>query len=154
MSKASLYLLLAFSACTDASLYGKNYTPNQPNRISFEGNLCTDDPGAIAFPQKTLIVMDGTGALAEGDPAGKRVDTLRAFIGRHRGPNQAVSILLMGNSARPLTTGFTSDQQTIENVMMTILTALLTHCRQTLDRAWSTEFVGEVWFRKIAKCVE
>ena len=75
-------LLLVATACTDAHLYGKDYVPNQANRISFEGNLCTDDPGAIAFPQKTLIVMDGTGALAEADPAGKRVAALKAFIGR------------------------------------------------------------------------
>jgi hypothetical protein len=114
MKSLGFCLFLALAACTDASLYGKNYTPSRPDRISFEGNLCTDDPGAVAFPQKTLIVMDGTGALAEGDPAGKRVDTLRAFIGRHRGPSQAVSILLMGASARPLTVGFTSDQLVID----------------------------------------
>jgi hypothetical protein len=114
VSRAPLCLLLVCAACTEASLYGKNYTPNQADRISFEGNLCTDDPGAIAFPQKTLIVMDGTGALAESDPAGKRVDTLRAFIGRHRGPSQAVSLLLMGATARPLITGFTSDQLIID----------------------------------------
>ena len=133
MTKAALPFLLAFAACTDASLYGKNYTPNQPNRISFEGNLCTDDPGAIAFPQKTLIVMDGTGALAEGDPAGKRVDTLRAFIGRHRGPNQAVSLLLMGASARPLITGFTSDQQTIDTALETLASATGQAQRNYLD---------------------
>lgn len=117
MNKAYLLPVLALAACTDASLYGNNYTPNQADRISFEGNLCTDDPGAIAFPQKTLVVMDGTGALAEADPAGKRVDTLRAFIGRHRGPNQAVSIVLMGASARPLITGFSSDAQVIDNAI-------------------------------------
>jgi hypothetical protein len=133
MSKAGLGLLLALTACTDASLYGKNYTPNQPNRISFEGNLCTDDPGAIAFPQKTLIVMDGTGALADSDPAGKRVDNLRAFIGRHRGPNQAVSILLMGASSRPLITGFTSDQQTIDTALETLAAATGQAQRNYLD---------------------
>jgi hypothetical protein len=133
VSKAALCLLLAGAACTDASLYGKDYTPNQPNRISFEGNLCTDDPGAIAFPQKTLIVMDGTGALAEADPAGKRVDILRAFIGRHRGPNQAVSILLMGASARPLFTGFTSDQQTIDTALETLAASTGQAQRNYLD---------------------
>jgi hypothetical protein len=107
-------LALALAACTDANLYGKNYTPNRPDRISFEGNLCTDDPGAVAFPQKTLIVMDGTGAMSEGDPAGKRVDVLKAFIGRHRDANQAVSILLMGASARPLITGFSADPLVID----------------------------------------
>jgi hypothetical protein len=133
MSKAGVGLLVLLAACTDASLYGKNYTPNQPNRISFEGDLCTDDPGAIAFPQKTLIVMDGTGALAEGDPAGKRVDVLRAFIGRHRGPNQAVSILLMGASARPIITGFTSDQQTIDTALETLAAATGQAQRNYLD---------------------
>jgi hypothetical protein len=120
VSRAGLCLLLACAGCTEASLYGKNYTPNQADRISFEGNLCTDDPGAIAFPQKTLIVMDGSGALAEADPAGKRVDTVRAFIGRHRGPNQAVSLLLMGATARPLITGFTSDPLVIDAALETL----------------------------------
>ncbi len=113
-ARASLVLALALAGCTDANLYGKNYTPNRPDRISFEGNLCTDDPGAIAFPQKTLIVMDGSGAMVEGDPAGNRVQTLRSFIGRYRDPNQAVSILLMGASARPLITGFSSDDIVID----------------------------------------
>jgi hypothetical protein len=133
VTKAGLGLVLALAACTDANLYGKNYTPNQPNRISFEGNLCTDDPGAIAFPQKTLIVMDGTGALAEGDPAGKRIDVLRAFIGRHRGPSQAVSLLLMGASARPLMTGFASDQQTIETALETLAASAGQAQRNYLD---------------------
>jgi hypothetical protein len=104
-------------ACTDASLYGKNYAPNQANRISFEGDLCTDDPAAIAFPQKTVIVMDGTGALAEGDPAGKRFTSLRAFIGRHRGANEAISLLLMGATTRPLLTGFSSDPLIIDSAL-------------------------------------
>ena len=133
MSKVGLCVLLGLAACTDASLYGKNYTPNQPNRISFEGDLCTDDPGAIAFPQKTLIVMDGTGAMAEGDPAGQSVNSLRAFIGRHRDANQAISILLMGASARPLITGFTSDQQTIDTALETLAASTGQAQRNYLD---------------------
>ena len=45
-TSATLFLLATLAlaaACTDASLYGNNYTPNQPNRISFEGDLCTDE---------------------------------------------------------------------------------------------------------------
>jgi hypothetical protein len=126
-------LLLLATACTDAHLYGKDYVPNRANRISFEGNLCTDDPGAIAFPQKTLIVMDGTGALAEADPAGKRVAALKAFIGRHRGPNQAVSLLLMGASARPLTTGFTADQLVIDAALEALAASVGQAQRNYLD---------------------
>jgi hypothetical protein len=114
MIKQTFFLLFFLCACTDASLYGKNYAPNQANRISFEGDLCTDDPAAIAFPQKTVIVMDGTGSLAEADPAGRRFHSLRAFIGRHRGVNEAVSLLLMGATTRPFLTGFSSDPLIID----------------------------------------
>jgi hypothetical protein len=134
MRKTTLLLpLLVSAACTDTSLYGNTYMPNQPDRISFEGNLCTDDPGAIAFPQKTLIVMDGTGALAEGDPAGRRFETLKNFIGRHRGPNQAVSILLMGSNAKPIITGFTSDQIVIDTAVETLAAAVGQAQRNYLD---------------------
>jgi hypothetical protein len=125
--------LLALAACTDASLYGKNYMPNQADRISFEGNLCTDDPAAIDFPQKTLIVMDGTGAMAEGDPAGKRVNTLRAFVGRHRSPGQSVSLVLMGASAKPLFTGFSSDPLVIDPALETLAASVGQAQRNYLD---------------------
>jgi hypothetical protein len=120
-------------ACTDANLYGKNYAPNQANRISFEGNLCTDDPAAIAFPQKTLVVMDGTGVMAEGDPAGHRIQTLRAFLGRHRGPNQAVSLLLMGAQARSLFPGFSSDSVQIDAALEAMAASLGQAQRNYLD---------------------
>jgi hypothetical protein len=128
-----LLLVLAWAACTDTHLYGDNYKPNQPDRISFEGDLCTDDPAAVAFPQKTLIVMDNTGGLAEADPAGKRVETLRAFLGRHRGANQAVSLLLMGASARPLITGFTSDQLVIDAALESLAASVGEAQRNYLD---------------------
>ncbi len=117
MSRTYVVLLATLAlcaACTDANLYGKNYAPNLANRISFEGNLCTDDPAAIAFPQKTVVVMDGTGDMVAGDPAGHRIQTLRAFLGRHRDPNQAVSLLLMGAEARTLFPGFSSDSVQID----------------------------------------
>lgn len=131
--KRAVLLPLLLAACTDASLYGQGYTPNQADRISFEGNLCTDDPGAMAFPQKTLVVMDGTGALAEGDPAGKRVDSLRAFIGRHRDANQAVSVVLMGANARPLMTGFSSDPLVIDGALESLAAATGQAQRSYLD---------------------
>jgi hypothetical protein len=120
-SRSSIRFLLATlalgAACTDASLYGKNYTPNQPNRISFEGDLCTDDPAAIAFPQKILVVMDGTGDMVAGDLLGHRIDALRSFLGRHSGLNQSVSLLLMGAQARTLFPGFSSDPVQIESAL-------------------------------------
>jgi hypothetical protein len=128
-----LLVLLAFAACTDAHLYGEKYTPNQPDRISFEGDLCTDDPSAIAFPQKTLIVMDGTGGMVEGDPAGKRVNTLRAFIGRHRGPSQEISLLLMGSSGRPMFPGFSSDPLVIDAALEAIAASVGQAQRNYLD---------------------
>jgi hypothetical protein len=131
-ARASLSLL-AFAACTDAHLYGEKYMPNQPDRISFEGDLCTDDPSAIAFPQKTLIVMDGTGGMVEGDPAGKRVNTLRSFIGRHRGAGQEISLLLMGSSGRPMFPGFSSDPLVIDPALEAIAASVGQAQRNYLD---------------------
>jgi Bacterial TSP3 repeat len=58
---------------------------------------------------------------------------LRAFIGRHRGPSQAVSLLLMGNDARPLITGFTSDQIVIDTALETLSAAVGQAQRNYLD---------------------
>ncbi len=129
----ALLSLLALAACTDAHLYGEKYAPNQPDRISFEGDLCTDDPAAIAFPQKTLIVMDGSGGMFEGDPAGRRINTLRAFIGRHRGPGQAVSLLLMGATARPMFPGFSSDPMVVDAALEALAASVGQAQRNYLD---------------------
>jgi hypothetical protein len=133
VNRPTLLLLALGAACTDASLYGKGYTPNLANRISFEGDLCTDDPAAIAFPQKTVVVMDGTGAMAEGDPAGHRFAALSAFLGRHRDPNQAVSLLLMGAQARTLFPGFSSDSVQIDAAVEAMSVSLGQAQRNYLD---------------------
>ena len=136
-SQSSIFFLLATLAlgvaCTDANLYGKNYTPNQPNRISFEGALCTDDPAAIAFPQKILVVMDGTGDMVAGDLLGHRIATLRSFLGRHSGLNQSVSLLLMGAQARTLFAGFSSDPVQIESALEAIAASAGQAQRNYLD---------------------
>jgi len=121
------------TACTDADLYGKNYTPNQANRISFEGDLCTDDPAAIAFPQKTLVVMDGSSDMVAGDPAGHRIETLRAFLGSHRDPNQSVSLLLMGAQTRILFPGFSSDSLQIDPALEAMAASVGQAQRNYLD---------------------
>jgi hypothetical protein len=133
VTRPTLVLLALGAACTDASLYGKDYTPNLANRISFEGDLCTDDPAAIAFPQKTVVVMDGTGDMAEGDPAGHRFAALSAFLGRHRDPNQAVSLLLMGAEARTLFPGFSSDSVQIDAAVEAMSVSLGQAQRNYLD---------------------
>ena len=133
MTRFAALCMLAVVACTDASLYGDNYQPNEPNRISFEGDLCTDDPSAIAFPQKTLIVMDGSGAMAEADPAGQRFKTLSAFIGRHRDAGQEISLVLMGASAQPLFPGFSSDPLVIDPALEALAASVGQAQRNYLD---------------------
>ncbi|MGB8294819.1 MAG: VWA domain-containing protein [Polyangia bacterium] len=136
MTRACLPLLVPLAlgaACTDADLYGNNYTPNQPNRISFEGDLCTDDPAAIAFPQKTLVVMDGSGDMVGGDPAGHRINALNAFLGRHSGLNQQVSLLLMGTETRILFPGFSSDSVQIQAALEAISSSAGQAQRNYLD---------------------
>ena len=136
MTRATLLSLASLAlgpACTDANLYGKNYTPNLANRISFEGDLCTDDPAAIGFPQKTLVVMDGTADMVGGDPAGHRIETLRSFLGRHSGLNQAVSLLLMGAETRILFPGFSSDSVQIDAALEAIAASAGQAQRNYLD---------------------
>jgi hypothetical protein len=125
--------LVLAAACTNADLYGNNYAPNQANRISFEGDLCTDDPAAIAFPQKTLVVMDGSGDMVAGDPAGNRIQALNTFLGRHRDANQAVSLVLMGAQARVLFPGFSSDSLQIDAAVEAIAASAGQAQRNYLD---------------------
>lgn len=109
-----LVAALAALACTDASLYSLGSQPNLANKISFEGEICTDDPAAIALPVKVLVVMDGTAQLVSADPTGQRADALEALMQRYSGPNYHFGVVQYATQARSPTGGFAGDLGTLE----------------------------------------
>ncbi|HZU81680.1 MAG TPA: hypothetical protein VE987_02130 [Polyangiaceae bacterium] len=112
---ASLAIAAAVAGCTDAQLYGANSQPNLANKISFEGDICTDDPSAVAFPVKVLFVMDGTATIVGGDPNGQRVSAIQQLMDRYAGqPNYVFGFVQYGAQARTLTGGFASDLTAIQ----------------------------------------
>ena len=101
-------------ACTDASLYSLKSQPNLSNKMSFEGEICTDDPSAVAFPVKMLVVMDGTAEMRGADMMGQRADAVDALLARYVGPNYRFGVVQWGAQARSPTGGFATDTSTIQ----------------------------------------
>ncbi len=101
-------------ACTDASLYSLKSQPNLSNKMSFEGEICTDDPSAVAFPVKMLVVMDGTAEMTSADMMAQRADAVDALLSRYVGPNYRFGVVQWGAQARSPTGGFATDTSTIQ----------------------------------------
>ncbi len=114
MSARRALLAALVLACTDASLYSLKSQPNLSNKISFEGEICTDDPSAVAFPVKMLIVMDGSGELVGADPGAQRASAVDALLARHAGPNFRFGVVQWAAQARSPTGGFATDTNAIQ----------------------------------------
>jgi hypothetical protein len=54
----TLLVLAAGGACTDASLYGYDKAPVEPNKLVLSGDICTEDPTERGFPVKVLFLVD------------------------------------------------------------------------------------------------
>jgi hypothetical protein len=104
----------AMLTCTDAHLYADNYRPNLADRVSFQGELCTDDVAALDFPLKVLVVVDISTAGATADTIANRQDALRAMVKAYEGKNRSFGILVMGQAARAITKGFITDPTQID----------------------------------------
>lgn len=100
---------LLLGACTGEKLYSVGSQPNLADRISLQGELCTDDPSAVAFPVKVLVVIDGTATLVGADPMATRVGALQTLLGRYSGPNYHFGFIQFTGLARNLTSGFPTD---------------------------------------------
>ncbi|MBI4509332.1 MAG: hypothetical protein HY698_06825 [Deltaproteobacteria bacterium] len=100
--------------CTDANLYGTNTQPNLANKISLQGELCTDDPGTVDFPVKVLVVMDGSAELVAADPAGTRATAVANLVARHAGPGYHFGIIQYASQARSPTTGLAGDAASVQ----------------------------------------
>jgi hypothetical protein len=102
-------LAAALAACTDANLYGSGSQVNLANKISIQGDLCTDDPGDVNFPVKILVVMDGTAAAVGADPTATRAVAVDNLVARYSSNNFQYGLIQYGTVARSLTSGFATD---------------------------------------------
>src|SRR5262249_7874289 len=71
--------------------------------------LCTDDPSAVEFPVKVLVVIDGTAEMVMRDPTATRAAVLQTMVDRLSGPNYHFGFVQFAAQARKLTSGFASD---------------------------------------------
>ena len=101
--------LVSVAACTDVNLYGSGSEVNLANKISIEGDLCTDDPGDVDFPVKILVVMDGTAELVGADPTATRAVAVDNLVQRYSSNNYHFGLIQYGTVARSLTSGFATD---------------------------------------------
>lgn len=113
MRRLSVFITLC-CGCTDSTLYGLGSQPNFADRISLEGDLCTEDPSAVDFPVKVLVVMDGTATVAAGDPTGARASMLQAYLARYSAPNYHFGFIQFAGQARLLTGGYATDLADIQ----------------------------------------
>ena len=99
---------LLLGGCTDAQLYGAASQPNEANKMSLQGDLCTDDPSTVAFPVKVLLVMDGTASLAMANPNTNGAAIL-SLTQRYPQSNYTFAMIQYGQLATLLTPTFTND---------------------------------------------
>lgn len=108
------WLCVLLSGCTTSNLYGLDSQPNLADRISLQGDLCTDDPAAVNFPVKVLVVMDGTADMVMGDPKANRAAMLQTLLDRYSGPNYSFGFVQYAGQARDLTSGFARDSTALQ----------------------------------------
>ncbi|HZQ38990.1 MAG TPA: hypothetical protein VFD32_23900, partial [Dehalococcoidia bacterium] len=102
--------LLALCGCTNANLYSSTLEPNLPNKIGVQADICTDDPSNVAFPEKLLVVMDGTTQFVAVDPMASRASAVNNLIMRYQqNPNYSFGIIQYAGQATSETMGFPTD---------------------------------------------
>ncbi len=84
----------AIAACTGADLYDLDKVPSQPNKVSFVGTVCTDNPAERSFPLKVVFVVDASPNLPL-DPASPTYDqqVAQLVLQRQNAVRDAVSTL-------------------------------------------------------------
>jgi hypothetical protein len=101
-------LALGTVACTDASLYGYDKEPVQPNKLVLSGDLCTEDPTERGFPVKVLFLVDTsladaptcTSAAVPGCYGQQRADSVQKVIRTYAGPNYTYGIIRYASSLK------------------------------------------------------
>jgi hypothetical protein len=119
----ALLLVCAFVAgCYEGTLYDPAEVPIEPNKVSFTGTACTDNPAERAFPLRVVFVVDVSPIqpLDPADTAGaavlqtQRVQAVRDAVQVLRAPDAAFSLIRFGGDTFSAPTGrFTSNTQEI-----------------------------------------
>jgi hypothetical protein len=53
-------------ACTNANLYHVTDVPSQPNKVTFTGRVCTDNPTERRFPLRVVFMVDASPLMPDG----------------------------------------------------------------------------------------
>ena len=56
--KLGILLIVLLGACTESELYHRSRSPAQADRVSFRGEVCTEDPRISHFPLKVVLLVD------------------------------------------------------------------------------------------------
>lgn len=120
-------------ACSDRSLYGQaGQVPKEPNKVSLQGQLCTDNPAKRRFPVKILFLVDGSGDMQEAAPNGEHVYAIQEVINRNLAmKNVEFGVIRYGTQARSLVLesdgkkkrGFTRDGAKLDTAMAALRNA-------------------------------
>lgn len=96
-------LLLAALSCTNAQLYHLEDIPNEPNKIAFTGEVCTDNPAERSFPLRVVFLVDTSPDPTLGiDPAEqvtlqtRRVSAIRDSVGVLRAADTSFALVRFG----------------------------------------------------------
>jgi hypothetical protein len=111
--------LLALAGCTNSDLYGSGLAPNEADKISVQGEVCTDDPSAVNFPVKILFVVDGTAGLAMADPH-IAADAVNQMIAKYPQKAYSFGIIDYGQLGKDIMGGFTNDPSEVLTGVQTV----------------------------------
>lgn len=113
---------LALGSCTAATLYDPVEVPSLPNKVAFNGTVCTDNPAERSFPLRVVFVVDSS-PLIPIDPADtinaanlqtQRVNAIRDVVNVLRAPDSAFALVRYGGDSFVAPDGvFTSNTQEI-----------------------------------------
>lgn len=114
--------VLLSAACTEAVLYDPIEIPSEPNKVSFLGQVCTDNPAERSFPLRVVFVVDASPLLPldPSDTQGiatlqqQRVNSIRDVVSVLRAPDSAFALVRYGGDSLVTPDGsFTSNTQEI-----------------------------------------
>src|SRR5438067_12152111 len=115
--------VLVGTTCSTVPLYDPHAVPQQPNKIAFSGQVCTDNPAERDFPLRVVFLVDDGAPLPFAqtdvtDPPiylSHLVQAVRDEVAILRAPDAAFAIVRYGGSIQvaPQGGGFTSNSQDI-----------------------------------------
>lgn len=110
---ACLMVTAILVACTEANLYHRSISPAQADRVTFRGEVCTEDPRVSHFPLKVIFLVDQSsgfspppcnmttgGLFTDFDPEQARIRAMRDLVGQYQ-RDETVSFAVIGYAGSP-----------------------------------------------------